>query len=171
MRKLFLLYLILIGAFCVPASAEFTLPASLTVIEGEAFLGTAADVVVIQEGLETIGDQTFAKMPSLRRVEIPQSVAFIADDAFEGSENAVFYGVTGSYAECWAKSHGIVFIDVAALVNDDHFGKLPIFLGAMLCGMVLVIPEFDSKRYATVTGVIRVHRRMSQLYPVLYDFP
>lgn len=59
-----------------------TLPASLTVIESEAFTG----------------------LPNVDAVSIPATVTSIADDAFD--TGIVIIAPAGSYAESWANDHG-----------------------------------------------------------------
>lgn len=65
------------------------LPASLTIIESEAFYGAAFEAVIIPEGCTTIGIRAFADCPNLVYVHIPASVTSIAEDAFEGCGQVV----------------------------------------------------------------------------------
>ena len=62
-----------------------TLPSSLTRIESEAFAGTA-----------------------FLAIEIPESVSFIADDAFSGSSVRIIYGKT-EYVRQYANDHNIIY--------------------------------------------------------------
>ena len=59
------------------------LPASLTVIEPEAFVGGAFVYVVVPEQVTEIGSRAFADCPNLRYVEIQGLATEIAPDAFE----------------------------------------------------------------------------------------
>ena len=62
------------------------LPAMLEEIDEEAFMGMAAEGIIIPDGCTTIGPRAFATCPNLIYVKIPASVTSIADDAFEGSD-------------------------------------------------------------------------------------
>ena len=74
----------------IPA-ADLVLPASLTVIESEAFAG----------------------LPSGTAIRIPSSVTFIADDAFAEVDDLTILGVPGSEAEAFANAHeNITFIAI-----------------------------------------------------------
>ena len=54
------------------ATPTFNLPASLQIIEAEAFEGTAIVTVDLPETVETIGERAFANIPTLRQITIPQ---------------------------------------------------------------------------------------------------
>ena len=63
------------------------LPASLTAIGEEAFMGDESlEVVIVPAGCQSIGARAFANCPNLICVQIPATVTDIADDAFEGSD-------------------------------------------------------------------------------------
>ena len=84
------------------------LPAGLKSIQQEAFRGSAAESIVLPDGCAEIGAKAFAACAGLRRVEIPASVAVIAEDAFEGcSHELVIVTPKGSAAESFAQAHGI----------------------------------------------------------------
>ena len=70
--------------------ATFVLPAGLTEVEDEAFIGSGAEIIVIPDGLSVIGERAFADNPDLRYVVIPGSVGEIGAGAFEGSDNVLF---------------------------------------------------------------------------------
>lgn len=67
------------------------LPAMLTEIEDSAFEGIAAEAVQIPYGVTSIGSRAFADCPNLMAVYIPGSVGYIADDAFDGSDNVELF--------------------------------------------------------------------------------
>ena len=73
-------------------------------IESEAFYG--ADAVELFDfshtGLISVGPRAFASCARLQAVLLPESVSFIADDAFP--DRTVLVTVPGSYAEAWAQS-------------------------------------------------------------------
>ena len=84
------------------------LPAGLKSIQQEAFRGSAAESIVLPDGCTEIGAKAFADCSMLRRVEIPASVAVIAEDAFEGCSNElVIVTPKGSSAESFAQAHGL----------------------------------------------------------------
>ena len=84
------------------------LPAGLKSIQQEAFRGSAAESIVLPDGCTKIGAKAFADCAMLRRVEIPASVAVIAEDAFEGCSNElVIVTPKGSAAESFAQAHGL----------------------------------------------------------------
>ena len=85
------------------ASTTLHLPASLTAVQEEAFLDTAATSVVVPEGCIRIESKAFTG-PNLLAVSLPKSVAFIADDAIVSG--VTVWCVPGSYAASWAQDHG-----------------------------------------------------------------
>ena len=94
------------------------MPADLTDIGEEAFMGTKAQRVHIQTNCTQIGSRAFARSSSLRYVFIPASVITIAGDAFEGSNNVCIICSRGSDAESYAADNGIDYIldDAAAYI-------------------------------------------------------
>lgn len=76
-----------------------------------AFIGTAFKEVVIPEGVQEIGELTFAECRSMMRVFVPATVKRIADDAFAGCGVSRFTlrGERGSAAEQYAKQKGMRF--------------------------------------------------------------
>ncbi len=87
----------------------FKLPAGLQIIEDEAFEGTAIVVIDLPEAVESIGEQAFANIATLRKVNIPEKTKRIARTAFAGSNNVTITGAPGSYARTWARENGIPF--------------------------------------------------------------
>ena len=80
---------------------------------GNSFVGTAITEITIPDGVTTIKDRTFWYCTSLTKVMIPDSVTEIADNAFNDcSDDLTIYGCIGSYAETYAKEHGIKFADI-----------------------------------------------------------
>ena len=98
----------------IALDAEFTptvtLPASLIEIEEEAFLGSAFTSIRIPEGTVSIGSRSFADCRQLTQIEIPDSVTFIAPDAFEGIERLIVYCENGSKAADYAEEKGYIII-------------------------------------------------------------
>ena len=104
-----------------PASAPvFKLPASLKIIEDEAFEGTAIVSVDLPESVESIGDRAFAGIPGLRVVKIPEKTTYIAATAFAGSNHVMITGVPGSYARTWARENGVPFAPVTYITANGQ---------------------------------------------------
>ncbi len=88
-------------------SRKVTLPVDLTEIGSEAFANTKLSAVVIPDGCTHIGYKAFANNMALVYVYIPNSVQYIADDAFSGSDNINIHCAPNSAAANYASSHGI----------------------------------------------------------------
>ncbi len=83
------------------------LPASLTEVAEEAFEGVSADVIDMRgTQIRVIHSSAFRNCINVSRVYLPAGVNEIADNAFYGCLNAVFYCEQGSYAANWAVNHG-----------------------------------------------------------------
>lgn len=95
----------------VKADGEMVLPASVTEIGDEAFMGIAVGGVVMQEGVTYIGSKAFADCPDLYFVYIPDSVTHIASDAFSGSPNVIFVCEAGSYPAYYAGVKGFASVE------------------------------------------------------------
>ena len=72
-------------------------------IEEEAFCGGMMEDVTMREGVERVGARAFADCPWLFSVFIPNSVSYIADDAFSGSPYVCIFADEGSYAIDYAQ--------------------------------------------------------------------
>jgi len=101
----------LLGLALLSASAEarsvLTLPASLSVIEEEAFMGLqSVGEVVVPDGVKEIHSRAFADS-SVEVINLPASVSYIADDAFEGCDSIVVKVRTGSYGHDWCERNDV----------------------------------------------------------------
>lgn len=85
------------------------LPAALTAIEDEAFVGMNMEIAILQDKVETIGSRAFAECSRLTLVHMPDSVKTIAEDAFEGSKNVRFLCESDNEAAAYAKTHEIPY--------------------------------------------------------------
>jgi len=95
--------------------ADLTLPVGLEEIGEEAFAGTVARVVLLDENVTSIGRRAFADSETLRQIYIPAGCEEIAADAFENcAGDLMIFGVEGSEAQRFAQAHGIAFWDEAA---------------------------------------------------------
>ena len=74
-----------------------TLPADLTAVEDQAFFGDESlETVVLPEHIETIGSKAFAGS-GITAVNLPDSLTFIADDAFDDTSIATLTVNEGTY--------------------------------------------------------------------------
>ena len=101
--------------------------------------------IVLEEGVTSVGNYSFADMPNLTSVDlpstltrigghafenaaaltsvtIPASVTEIGEDAFAGCENLTIYGYNGTVAQSYANSHNIPFValKLSGDVNGDN---------------------------------------------------
>lgn len=98
-----------------PAVPAFRLPASLKVIDDEAFEGTAIVLADLPDTVEHIGERAFADIPSLRFIRIPENTTYIASNAFAGSNQVTLTAAPNSYARAWAKTNHIPFNPFAVI--------------------------------------------------------
>jgi len=93
------------------------LPASLDVIEEEAFMGaTSIGYVIVPEGTSAIKARAFANS-SLTGIDLPVSITSIADDAFSGCGDFTVNAPEGSFAYNWCVEKG--YIEGEAPVEGD----------------------------------------------------
>ena len=92
-----------------PGTPTMRTPGMLSVIEEEAFMGTAAQVVEVGEGVSTIGERAFANS-QLEQVILPWSVYSIGTGAFD-SDVEVFTP-HNSYAMEWALENGLTVYEI-----------------------------------------------------------
>ena len=97
------------------------LPSSVRVISEAAFEGDQQlDQVILPEGVEVIDSRAFANS-SLNAVNLPDSLYYIADDAFDDTDS-VDFTAEGSYAEQWVKMHQSVLSFVGGGCYDATLG-------------------------------------------------
>ena len=90
----------------------FRLPASLRVVEEEAFLGTAAERLIFDDQVAEIRDAAFGETERLESVLMPSSVQRADESAFGNRKNLTILGEAGSIAEEWAREHHIPFMRI-----------------------------------------------------------
>lgn len=140
-------------------TAAFTLPASLQVIEEEAFAGTAIERTELPESVTAVGDGAFSGIPGLASVTVPATDHLtISDSAFSGSGGVIIRGEEGSYAQEWADRNGFPFLPVdsgrpaALVIGQWHYaaplGPLPGCIND--AGAVRGMLEGLSNRFNTV---------------------
>jgi len=97
----------------VACGDTLTLPASLKVIEEEAFYGVqSVSEVVIPEGVAEIRSKAFANS-SLSVIHLPSTLSFIAKDALPASDALTVIVVEGCYAHDWAVENGYIAPTIA----------------------------------------------------------
>ena len=89
------------------AKIDFILPTSTRIIEDEAFTEIDATSIELGDNVESIGSRAFANCKNLQQIIIPKSVVEISENAFEGCNDVVIVGASGSYAETYAESRGL----------------------------------------------------------------
>lgn len=97
----------------------FQLPASLRVIEDEAFEGTAIISASLPDSLERIGERAFANISALRSVKIPDATQEIAKNAFAGSSQVSIIASSGSYASAYAKENGLAYVPLTMVFAEN----------------------------------------------------
>ncbi len=89
---------------------QVRLPDGLTVVEPDAFRGTAVTCVIIPESVRTIGAKAFADCTRLGSIVIPAGVQDIAADAFSGSDHMTLVVSEGSAAHQYALKYGVPYV-------------------------------------------------------------
>lgn len=87
---------------------QVKLPTSTFYVDDEAFVGNSTiQSVVAPDGLQVIGTRAFADCANLKCITLPDSVSYIAEDAFENTPDVVIFASVGSYAWQWAEKQSI----------------------------------------------------------------
>lgn len=106
------------------------LPANLRTIEAEAFYGdTSLNYLILPEGIQRIESKAFANS-SLRRIYLPDSISYIAPDAFEQCPWVVGYGPDETYASVFFDAHDLYF---------EHWATAPTNLTAIVSGTDVIL--------------------------------
>ena len=94
-------------------------------IPAQTFYGCSAlSTVVFLNELRSIGNLAFANCTALDRIELPDSVISIADNAFDGCGDLVIYCSGNSYAREWAEKNGVRYLltDPVVYLRGDSDG-------------------------------------------------
>ncbi len=95
------------------------LPASLLSIEKETFYGdTSVKEVVVPYGTQYIMARAFA-YSGVEKIYIPDTVTFIAGNAFDGVDDVVICAPEGSYAAAFAEEYDYLLEDTGATYRTD----------------------------------------------------
>lgn len=89
---------------------------------------TSLEEVLLSDTVESIGDYAFANDKKLEKIFIPKSVTTISENAFSNS-SPVIYGYKGSFAEKYAQTKGLSFVDLSQYKKGDvnYDGSIDIF--------------------------------------------
>jgi|GEM_PF-5936859 len=129
LRRLLAIFLILtlLSAYvCTIAEAvtTLTLPSGLKIIEEEAFCGNLSiRKVIVPEGAAEIRSKAFAGS-SLAALELPGTLTYIAEDAFESCGVLTIYGVEGSTAQLYAEKNDIDFCAIGISLPVPSITKI-----------------------------------------------
>ena len=156
-------------------NASFHLPASLTAIGEEAFYGTAAGTVIFQGNPEVIENKAFGHMPDLTEVYLPESIVYIAQDAFDKNSLLTLFGADGSYAADWARDNGFSFKAVVSqpFANRLRIGSTVLQAAVLFAAAVLGLFIHKERNEGRKPGEGRSFRpqEMAELHSIHYDFP
>ena len=153
----YIMFALFSTSFLLPDSADnirgptFNLPASLARIEDEAFAGDVA----------------------LREIRIPDSVAYIADDAFEDCDYITILANADSYAAKWAEEHDAAFIPTVEGASLLHSISKLLTEGFALLLPFSVDPNLLRRLRRKAENAVRSMRPQDrqELNPIDYRFP
>ena len=143
MKPISAIFVLLAVLICLcPAFADtLTLPASLTVIEEEAFYGdTSLSSVVLPEGLKEIKAGAFASS-TISAINLPSTLESIDDTALPAPGTIQVTAEKGTWSYGWAVEKGYIVPEASSL--DDFVienGVVTQYVGA---GGDVVIPSKD----------------------------
>lgn len=107
-------------------SQGFIPPASLRIIENDAFEGTALSTVILPDALESIGENAFANIPTLKSITIPNGTTNIDPNAFKGSNQVTITSAPKSYAKAWAQENRIPFNPIVSFYAYEDPIQIPV---------------------------------------------
>lgn len=115
-----LVMVMLLSSYGIALADTIRLPSQLKQIGDEAFCGdTSLDEVDIPWGTTAIGSRAFANS-GIRRIQIPDTVSVIADDAFEGALDVIIVSSSRSYAKAYAKAKALNWEDSETPIDMDE---------------------------------------------------
>ena len=80
----------------------------------------SVETIEFASNVERIFNKAFANCSNLSKVIIPQSVASIGDNAFEGCDKLTIWCYAGTYAEAYAIGHGIPVRYITLQLNESE---------------------------------------------------
>lgn len=148
-----LILILFFGCLSAQATTTLTLPEGTKEIHSQAFYGNAAiDEVMLPEGLLRIEGKAFAQS-SLKTIILPESLQYIADDAFGDCSDLIAFAPKGTYAFDWCAQKGLTVFDATGMLMKTP--KL-IYAEGYGAGKVAMKWEMD----AAVDGIY-LHRSTS----------
>lgn len=143
-----IIFILCMALTCAPAGVEnihkeysevaengslsaFRLPASLQIIENEAFEGTLIAHVELPNTLKSIGDRAFANIQTLLSVQISATTETIANTAFTGSHAVTIIGAPNSFARIFARENGLAFRSKIVMLAES--GRIQIIADEDAC--------------------------------------
>lgn len=83
-----------------------SLPINLKRIDENAFESIVIERLILPYGIEKMGSYAFVNCKNLQYINLPDSLTYIAPDAFEGCDNLFIECSAGSLGEEFARAHG-----------------------------------------------------------------
>ena len=99
---------------------------SVSKIPAYAFMSSGIQSAELPETCTYIANNAFLNCKSLKTIDIPDTVTEIGDKAFDGCDNLTILCDKGSYAEKYAKSHGISVKCVVLCGDADDSGDIDV---------------------------------------------
>lgn len=170
LNRLLSLVLCLLLAFVPAVQGETGLPAELTVIGDEAFMGDASLTDVrIPRGVETIGRRAFADS-GLKQVRLPASLQAIAGDAFAGCEGLVATVNRDSYAHQYCMDNEIEYIvleelySISGLMKEEKQFMVTVSAPENCMVQVDVLDEEQQLVFFSVTAPVEEGQDLNPVY-------
>lgn len=123
-RRLFAILLVLAmlltnSGMTALAEAVLNMPAALQIIDEEAFYGsTSIDKVVLPNNVTEIRARAFANS-TLSEINLPDSITYIDDTAFDGPSKVTLLVNEGSYAYTWAVRNNYIRAVTSVALNKS----------------------------------------------------
>ena len=143
-----ILTMLLADGSVMAAANVLTMPTGLKIIEEEAFCGdTSIDKVVLPEGTTEIRARAFANS-TLSEINLPDSLTYIDETAFDGLAGLTVRANAGSYGYDWAVTHGYLSESFSIAEISVDYGEIDVRDGQVYWENV---PGYQNE--STVTGV------------------
>lgn len=173
MKKMisWILVAVLVSGICPAVYAnELKLPRNLGVISPESFSGTTSlDTVIVPYGTTRIESKAFMNS-SIRAIYIPETVTYIAKNAFEGAGDVVIYTSAETYAAEYAEKYDIPCRDSGNYYHlDQYFAQQALDDEEFEIGeeLLLTLDEYNenyiSSEISTDADIIRIIEEVNTL--------
>ena len=178
-----LLFFVMSLFFCVKSYAaeadvlnpdnRSSLPASLKIIDEEAFEGTSLTTLAFPESVEVIEHRAFEDIKNpLLALFAGKKEFYIAKDAFKDT-SGFFYGISGSFVKDWAQKNGFLFFPLntffvgqSTVASASYHERIDRFSCCFVKQLI--------KRHPDRLSVIRkdpVLTKRTELHVLALDFP